>query len=209
VPARATRGAISDAPIPPAGAMDESRPVSEIMTRTVVKMRPEVTLREAAELMRELHVAGLPVVDDDGDLVGLLSERDLVQGLHAATGVASPRGILDLLLESTPKKGLSLFEACQRRLTTARVRDVMTTKLITIGPTSTVKEAAALMARDAIHRLPVVDEEGELVGIVTHGDVVRAIAGGVTAWPHGAMRPKPRGTSAASDGANADPYGDI
>jgi CBS domain-containing protein len=206
-PARRARGETPSADAMPArGAADDAKPVSSIMTRSVITTRPEATLREAAELMRELHLSGLPVVDSDGDLVGLLSERDLVRGVHEATGVASPRGLLDLLLDSTPRKGPSLLEASRRRLETGHVRDVMTTKLITIGPATTVREAALLMARDAIHRLPVVDDEGGLIGIVSRQDVVNSVAGEAPAAARGAMSPKPR---PGARGGVADPYADI
>lgn len=187
--------------------MEDDRPVSEIMTRPVIRIRPDAKLLEAADLMRQMHVSGLPVVQEPGRLVGLLSERDLIRDLHRATGVASPRGLLDLLLESAPARGPTLLEACRRRLARGRVSDLMTSFLITIGPGTSVREAAAMMARDGIHRLPVVDPEGQLVGIVSRRDVMASLAGLTTRRARGTRQPRPLRARAAA--ALVDPFVDI
>lgn len=157
--------------------MDDRTAVSEIMTRLVVSTTPDARLDQAARLLREHHVSGLPVVDPPYRVVGVLSERDLVRTLHRAAGVASARGLLDLLLESAPAKGESALEVCRSHLKNTRVGDVMTRSVVTIDRRATIHEAARLMRLHGVKRLPVLDDRQHLVGIVTREDVVRAISG--------------------------------
>ncbi len=187
--------------------MDDARPVGEIMTRSVVTIRPAARLIEAARLMREFHVSGLPVVGADGRVAGVLSEKDLVRDLHRAAGVASPRGLLDLLLDSSPAKGPTLLELCRRRLERGQVADLMTPRAVTVRPTVPVRELAERMEREGVHRLPVVDASGSLVGIVSRRDVVAAVAGAAPGPGRGALRPGPTGRSGRR--ASDDPYADV
>ncbi len=186
--------------------MEEGRPVREIMTRSVVKVRADAHLIEAARLMREFHVSGLPVVGADGALAGVLSEKDLVRDLHRAAGVASPRGLLDLLLDSSTARGPTLFELCRRRLERGHVADLMAPRVVTVRPSAPVRELAELMEREGVHRLPVVDDAGVLVGIVSRRDVVAAIAGVALSPGRGGLRPGP--TDRGKRRATPDPFAD-
>jgi CBS domain-containing protein len=186
--------------------MDDSRPVGEIMTRNVVKVLPEARLIEAARLMRGFHVSGLPVVQADGTLAGVLSEKDLVRDLHRAAGVGSPRGLLDLLLDSSSGKGPTVFELCRRRLEKGHVADLMATRIVTVRPTTPIRELAELMEREGVHRLPVIDDQGALVGIVSRRDVVAAVAGVAPSAGRGALRPGPTGRTPRREGE--DPFAD-
>lgn len=185
--------------------MDARAPVSEIMVRNVVTTTPDSLLDQAARLLRENHVSGLPVLGPNGKVVGILSERDLVRDLHKATGIASPRGVLDLLLESAPVKGESLLEICRHRLERARVRELMKSPVVTVNREASLSEAARLMKVSTVNRLPVLDDEGRLVGIVTRGDIIAAISG-ATVRPRGALRPREAPTRSKRSGP--DPYAD-
>ncbi len=178
--------------------------VSEIMTRAVLTTTPDARLSEAAHQLREGHVSGLPVLGPDGEVVGVLSETDLVRGLHESTGVGSPRGILDLVLESAPAGGESLLEQCRRRMKRARVSELMTRSPVTVRESTSLREAAQLMRTKGVNRLPVVDAERRLVGIVTRGDVVAALSGSPS-LARGALHPSP---VVAPPRVRADPYAD-
>jgi len=180
--------------------MDDRMGVGQIMTKNVVTTTEVSTLLEAALRMRENHVSGLPVVDANGHLTGVVSEVDLVRGLHAAAGVMSPRGILDLLLESAPERGPTLMEVCQHRLRNGRVGDVMTRRPTTVEADTTIHEAARLMHLNKISRLPVVDDKGQVIGIVTRMDILAAVAG-APSTPRGALQPAPQAAKVRKPGA--------
>lgn len=160
------------------------------MTAIVVTVGPDARLEEAARLLRVHHISGLPVVGPDQRVVGMLSEHDIVRELHRATGVGSARGLLDLLLESAPSKGESILEVCRRQLKNTRVSDAMSSEVVTVDGAASLEEAARRMAAHKIKRLPVIDAHGDLVGIVTRADLVRAVGGGGVR--RGSLRPAPR-----------------
>jgi len=140
--------------------------VEDVMTREVVSTRPEAPLREVAVQLSERGISGLPVVGEAGEVVGVISEADL---LVKEAGLTPRRpGLVAWLLDPTdPKEQLKLE---------ARVAaEAMTTPPITIAPYVSVASAAAEMLERGINRLPVV-RDGRLVGIVTRADLVRAFA---------------------------------
>lgn len=180
--------------------MPAERTVSEIMTRLVGTTRPDARLFEAARLMRELHVSGLPVVDPAGAVVGVLSEKDLVRTLDLSAGISSPRGLIDLLLASAPARGPSLLDICRHRLENGFVREAMTSPAITLPPTATIAEAAERMHHDRIHRLPIVEESGKLVGIVSRADLVAALAPERAGRRRGGLHPRSKRATPARAG---------
>jgi len=156
--------------------MDVHAPVSEIMTRVVAQIEPTASAEEAARLMRSRHVSGLPVIGSNGRLVGVLSEIDIVLGIHQATGAMSPRGFLDIVLRSTPASGgPGLLESSRARLKNARVSEFMSDRVVTVDPDTTLREAVRLLRQHGISRLPVVDDKRRVIGIVTKSDLLGAV----------------------------------
>lgn len=136
--------------------------VAEVMTRDVVTVGPDMPLKEAATVISEHGVSGVPVCDDDGAVVGVLSESDL---LVKQSGMRPRGGLFSLLAEPSEPTDLVKVHAH----TAGRA---MTAPAITVAPEATVTEAARLMLERNLNRLPVVDD-GRLVGIVTRADLVR------------------------------------
>ncbi len=136
--------------------------VADVMSRDVVVVRPGMALKDVARVLVNRHYSGVPVVDDEGHVVGVVSEGDIL---------AKERG---------PGSGSSIFERALELQTWAAKHDArdagdaMTAPAVTIGPRRNVSEAAALMLDRRVNRLPVVDDDGKLVGIVTRADLVRA-----------------------------------
>jgi CBS domain-containing protein len=134
----------------------------EMMSTPVVTVRPETPLKAVAEAMAAHRVSGVPVVDGDGRLVGIVAESDFLAKM-----------------EDGPRRGFRGWLA--RILRPGRVpaprtaRDLMTTPVITAGPDATVRELARLMAAHDVNRIPIV-EDGRVVGIVTRADILRTLA---------------------------------
>jgi CBS domain-containing protein len=137
--------------------------VAELMTDEVVTVGPETTLKDVASLLVEQRISGVPVVDDTRTVLGVVSEADIV--VHEQ---GTPRGsrLLSWFL------GGGLFEPDQLDARTAG--EAMSSPAITIASEKEVFEAARSMTEHAVKRLPVVDDEGRLVGIVTRADLVKA-----------------------------------
>ncbi|HUY73951.1 MAG TPA: CBS domain-containing protein [Candidatus Dormibacteraeota bacterium] len=132
--------------------------VSDVMTKDVVSVGPEEDFKTVARLMHLHEVSALPVVDQDGKLVGIVSESDLL-------AKERERGA------NRPLLGLRWNED---NLAAARTAgDVMTSPAICIAPDATIPEAARLMYREAVKRLPVIDHNGDLQGIVSRADLLK------------------------------------
>jgi CBS domain-containing protein len=136
--------------------------VCDLMTSEVVTVTPKTSLRDAAVLLTEKGISGMPVVNDANEVVGVLSEADIV--VKAGGEVARNR-LLGWLLEAD--FGL------EDKIRAETVGDAMTAPPVSISPKRRVHQAARLMVSENVNRLPVV-ENGKLVGIVTRADIVRA-----------------------------------
>jgi CBS domain-containing protein len=147
----------------PGGAEDYGMRIDQLMTRDVVTVSPETTLKEVAALLAEHRISGVPVCDAGGRVVGIVTEADILWkelGLPPAGG-----GVLNWILETA--------DHAVERAAARTAGDAMTRPAITIAPTATVAEAARTMIDNRVNRLPVV-ADGRLVGIVARADLVRA-----------------------------------
>ena len=135
--------------------------VLDLMTTEVVTVTPGMSLKEAARTMTDLGVSGLPVLDDQGRIVGIITEADF---LAREAGRAEPRRrrLLDALF-SEPQ----IAEA-------ENVEQAMTLDPVVIYPEASLTEAARVMVNHGVKRLPVVDAEGKLRGVISRADVVAA-----------------------------------
>lgn len=149
--------------------------VGDAMTRGVYTVTPSWTLLDAARAMRGHHVSGLPVVDDRDRVVGVLSESDIVGELHEATGVANARGVLDLFLAAAGLHRRDMIESCLNHLKHRKVKDAMAHRPVTVDADDSLGEAARIMRRYSVNRVPVVSDD-RLVGILTRQDVVEALS---------------------------------
>jgi CBS domain-containing protein len=131
------------------------------MTTEVVTVTPGMSLKEAARTMTDLGVSGLPVLDDQGRIVGIITEADF---LAREAGRAEPRRrrLLDALFNEP-----QVAEA-------ENVEQAMTLDPVVIYPEASLTEAARVMVNHGVKRLPVVDAEGKLRGVISRADVVAA-----------------------------------
>ena len=150
--------------------MDELT-VGEIMQTDVITVGPDTTVRELASILADKKISGVPVVDDEHEVVGMVSEADIIvqdAELHFPYYVPLLDSVIYL-------QSFNKFEDRLRKMFGSKVKEIMSTEVMTIAPDASVRDAATLMADREINRLPVV-AEGKLVGIVTRHDIVRAIA---------------------------------
>jgi CBS domain-containing protein len=138
--------------------------VQDLMTTEVLTVPATAPLKDAAALMAEHRVSGLPVVDGDGHVLGVVSEGDI---LFKETGPPDRPSLLERLL-TVPSTRPDL------KLAARSAGEAMSAPAVTIGPRRPITEAATRMIDEGVNRLPVVDDEQRLIGIVTRADFVRA-----------------------------------
>ena len=142
----------------------------EIMTREVVTVKKETTVRELAELFTMHRIGSLPVVDDNGSLIGIVSESDLVEqdkNFHIPTVISLFDWVI--YLESEKK-----FEKELKKMTAQTVGDIYTEDVETVTPSTPVSDVADIMSNKKINSLPVV-EGGRIVGVVSRIDLIRTM----------------------------------
>lgn len=137
--------------------------VRELMSSDIVSVRADASLKDAARLLVEHRISGLPVVDESGQLVGVVSEADFVKTTDQAGSIRSLFARFFIAQDESPGAQA------------ASVRSVMSAPPKTIAPDQPMALAAAQMGRWKVNRLPVV-EDGQLVGIITRADIVRVFA---------------------------------
>jgi acetoin utilization protein AcuB len=125
------------------------------MSSPAVTIAPDTPFQEALKLMREYQFRRLPVLDNKDKLVGIVSERDL------------------LYVSPSPATSLNVWEL-QYLLSKLQVKSIMTKEVITTTPDTPLEDAAHLMAENKIGGLPVVDEQGHVIGVITETDVFRS-----------------------------------
>jgi CBS domain-containing protein len=136
--------------------------IADVMTTKVLTVTPETSLKQVAELLAARGISGLPVVDGDGQVLGVVSEADILQKERR---YAKPTKLERMLHRHEG-------DDTKRNATTAA--EAMTSPAVTVKGSRRVDVAASLMLDRKVNRLPVVDEQGLLVGIVTRADLVRA-----------------------------------
>ena len=144
----------------------------EIMTKEVVTVTRETTVRELAELFTTRKISSVPVVDHNGELIGIVTETDLVEqdkSLHIPTVISLFDWVI--YLESDRK-----FERELKKMTAQTVGEIYTTEVETVGPATPVSEVADIMTSKKINAIPVV-EGSKLVGIVARIDLIRTMIG--------------------------------
>lgn len=141
---------------------------ADVMTRDVITVTPTTTVQEIARLLYERHISGVPVVDDEGLVVGIVSEGDLIR--HQGAIGDSPRS---WWLRFFGDRTASAEDFVKTHGRTAR--DVMTRNPKTVDEGETLAKVAHLLERHRIKRLPVV-KDGRLIGIVTRANILRGLA---------------------------------
>ncbi|MFB2646675.1 CBS domain-containing protein [Raphidiopsis sp. BLCC-F218] len=149
-----------------------SKTVAQVMTHNPIMVNPQTPLKQAIQILAEKQISGLPVVDDMGKLVGIISETDL---MWQETGITPPAYIM--FLDSVIYlQNPAAYERDLHKALGQTVGEVMSNNPITISPDQSLKAAAKIIQDHKVRRLPVVDDAGTVIGILTRGDIIRTMA---------------------------------
>jgi CBS domain-containing protein len=138
------------------------------MTSNVISVTPDMTVREVARIFVDNRISGAPVLDPDGHVAGMISEGDLLRRSEIGTEERPRTSWLDLWSASHEARDYIKTHA-------VKVRDVMTTDVLTVKPDTSLGEVASILETRRIKRVPVTDA-GRLVGIVSRANLVQALA---------------------------------
>lgn len=138
--------------------------VKEIMTDNVVAVSEDTEIKEAARLLSENRISGMPVIDETGKVIGVVTEADIL----ASAGIKKEHRFMDILKhlfgEPVPSGRKGEY-----------VKEIMTSPAITTHADADIRDIAKILDEKRIKRLPVVDKEGRLIGIISRADIIKAI----------------------------------
>ena len=146
--------------------------VRDIMTTDVVSAKRGTPVNELAKLMGARDISGVPVLDDDGSVVGIVTELDMIV---RNTRLDMPRFIQILDLGRIPLERRSDYEHRMQHMLGTRAEDLMSEEVVTVSPDDSVEDLAELMVKRRVNPVPVV-ENGKLVGIVSRADIIDMMA---------------------------------
>jgi CBS domain-containing protein len=149
----------------------EGEPLArDIMTTPAITVTPDVTVKDLVALFRDRRVGGVPVVDPDGMLLGIVTEGDLM-AMDADVQMPHYFELFDSIIYLGSQKK---FKEQLKKAAAATVADLMTPAPLTVGPDDPARAAATLMSRHGFDRVPV-EEDGKVVGIISRHDIMKIL----------------------------------
>lgn len=145
--------------------------VKEVMTKNIITAKPETSVKDIADILLKHNIGGVPVVNENDELVGIVTEGDLIVKdirIHFPTYIQ----LLDAIIYLG---GVKRFEEEFRKAIGATAEQVMTKNVYTVKPEDDVEEAATLMFEKHVSRIPVVEGK-KIVGIISKRDIIKSIA---------------------------------
>ncbi len=149
-----------------------NKTVGDIMTPNPITIKAEISLKNAIEIMAQNRIGGFPVINAENKLIGIISETDI---MWQETG-ANPPAYIMILDSVIYLENPGQYKRDLHKVLGQTVGEVMTKNPISIQPEKSVKEAAQLLNAKKINRLPVLNSAGEIIGMITKGDIIRAMA---------------------------------
>ncbi|MDD4169613.1 MAG: CBS domain-containing protein [Desulfotomaculaceae bacterium] len=143
----------------------------EIMNTKVIILQENDTIEEIAEILVKNNISGAPVVNHDGEIVGIVTEEDL---LHQETNPRTP-GFLNILGAFIYINGIERYREDFKKLAATKAQEIMTTEVITVNADTDIKRVATLMVENDINRVPVVENK-KIIGIISRADIVKTLA---------------------------------
>jgi len=140
--------------------------VKDIMTRDVITLKPEMSVKEAAGMLFKLQISGLPVVDEEGRVVGMFTEKELLT-MVLPSYIEHVEGLTQLFGEESLEKKFA-------RADSIKVSEIMRKEVVCLDEDTDIAEAAKIMITKKARRIPVL-RENKIVGIIARGDIVREL----------------------------------
>ncbi len=145
--------------------------VYEMMNLKVVSVNPDNTLEDVAEILDKNKISGVPVVNNDNKVIGMISSRDLYN-YSEKLNLVPLVGFSAWLYPNKKTAELDSYEERTKKFMDTAVKDIMSKEIVTVKENNTWHHAATLMKQNGVNRLPVTDEEGILKGIITRNDLI-------------------------------------
>ena len=138
--------------------------IKDIMTKSVITISPDTSLKEVGEIFKEKRISGIPVMDNTGNLLGIVTLTDMLRILDQIYVWKELEKIVT---------GFKLSDMCNEEKSKAKVRDIMTKDVFTISEDGTIDDVMRMMFGKGIHTIPVI-KDGKLVGIMGKRDLIDA-----------------------------------
>jgi len=142
--------------------------IKDIMTTDIISVKEDDTVEKSAKLLAKNHFSGLPVVDNDGYLKGIITEGDLIKHNSTVQVLAFLEILGGIIYLDDPNKYFDNVKKSMGHF----VKTVMTEEVVSVNSDGEIKVGARLLVSNQVNRLPVIDERGKLVGIVSRKDIM-------------------------------------
>ena len=149
--------------------MSDKIAAEDIMTREVITVSPDDDVQTAANLLLEHHISGLPVIDGNGKVVGVITEADLIIRDKEFKGPSYINFLDGIIYLENPQR----FQQQLKKMTEQKVKGLMTTRVFTVEPDTPVEKIVTIITDKKVNRVPVVSPDGKLLGIVTRHDILK------------------------------------
>lgn len=141
--------------------------VKEIMTVKVVSIKPDMNAKEALDLLGKMEISGLPVIDENKKVIGMFTEKEILNFILPS--------YLSKVGSFTYQDNPKAIQQKMGAIANMQVKDIMRAEVVTIEEETSISEAARIMLTEKARRLPVLNKAKEVVGIVSRGDVLKAL----------------------------------
>lgn len=145
----------------------------DIMTRKVITVDENLSVRELARILADNKISGVPVVDGEGKIIGIVTESDLIDRAKKVHIPTVMRLFDSYLFLESPER----MEKDLKKMSASTVKDICNNKVVSVAPDTPLDEIATLMSEKKVHTLPVLDN-GELKGIIGKTDIIRTLVQG-------------------------------
>lgn len=144
--------------------------VKDIMSKEVISLKPDTTVKDAVKSLFQLHISGLPVIENER-LVGMFTEKDILQYILPS--------YIEKIGSFVYTEGSKVIKRKLMELANLKVADLMRKEVVTVEENTSIEEVARIMLTQKIRRIPVLNKEGKVVGIIAREDIVKVLINSV------------------------------